>query len=123
MGFVNFDLVWSFFTQSHTVTAAEEEAKMELQQESSPSRTEDNWQRAHTHTHRIIADVVIAGCGNNTIFFSAKVNDILCSACLNTGITKVGNLSTFFFLSRRETLLRCSQCKMARYCSATCQVL
>uniref|UniRef100_A0A1A8MCJ2 [histone H3]-lysine(4) N-trimethyltransferase n=1 Tax=Nothobranchius pienaari TaxID=704102 RepID=A0A1A8MCJ2_9TELE len=23
--------------------------------------------------------------------------------------------------SRRETLLRCSQCKMARYCNATCQ--
>ena len=31
----------------------------------------------------------------------------------------------FFFsvlLSRRETLLRCSQCKMTRYCNITCQV-
>lgn len=27
------------------------------------------------------------------------------------------------FLSRHESLLRCSQCKMARYCSAACQVL
>lgn len=26
------------------------------------------------------------------------------------------------FLSRHESLLRCSQCKMARYCSAACQV-
>lgn len=27
-----------------------------------------------------------------------------------------------FLLSRHESLLRCSQCKMARYCNTTCQV-
>lgn len=58
-------------------------------------------------------------CKSNQTFSSSAWG---CSFLRNTQSTEADVNSVSFILNRGESLLRCSQCKTARYCSVQCQV-